>query len=61
MGVSPSDGEVAPAPLVDKNLGDSSAGEKAYSYVAQKQCAKENPYVFLSPNVKLDVVPSYVF
>jgi RHS repeat-associated protein len=61
MGVSPSDGEVAPAPLMDKSLGDSSAGEIAYNYFAEKQCAKENPYVFLSPKVKLDVVPGDVF
>ena len=60
MGVSPSDGEVAPAPLMEKNLGGS-PGETAYSIFAQRQCAKENPYVFLSPNVQIDAFPSDVF
>ncbi len=59
MGVSPSDGEVAPAPLVDQRLG-TSPGEKAVSLSIQKQCAKENPFVFLSPSVKLDVRPGDV-
>jgi RHS repeat-associated protein len=60
MGVSPSDGQVAPDPLMEKSLG-ASPGELGYNFSAQKQCAKENPYVFLSPNVKLDVLPSDVF
>jgi hypothetical protein len=60
MGVSPSDGQVAPDPLMEQSLG-ASPGELGYNISAEKQCAKENPYVFLSPNVKLDILPGDVF
>jgi RHS repeat-associated protein len=60
MGVSPSDGQVAPDPLMEQSLG-ASPGELGYNISAEKQCAKENPYVFLSPNVTLDILPGDVF
>lgn len=59
MGVSPSDGQVAPPPLMGKALGGS-GGEHAASIFTQRRCAKENPLVFLSP-INIDVRYNDVF